>query len=55
MGLQVVGYYQACERSEDTSLFPVGEKIVTRIKQKFNKAVAFVVSSNSLSKTWYQD
>jgi len=48
MGLQVVGYYQACERSEDTSLFPVGEKIVTRIKQKFNNAVAFVLDASQI-------
>ncbi|KAF9453105.1 UPF0172-domain-containing protein [Macrolepiota fuliginosa MF-IS2] len=48
VGLQVVGYYQACERSEDTSLFPVGEKIASRIKQKFNGAVAFVLDASQI-------
>ncbi|KXN83109.1 Protein BZZ1 [Leucoagaricus sp. SymC.cos] len=49
LGLQVVGYYQACERVEDTALFPVGERIVTRIKQGFNKAVAFVLDASQIS------
>lgn len=49
LGLQVVGYYQACERAEDTSLFPTGEKIATRIKQGFDKAVAFVLDASQIA------
>lgn len=48
LGLQVVGYYQACERTEDTSLFPVGEKIAMRIKRGFHKAVAFVLDASQI-------
>lgn len=43
VGLRVVGYYQASERLDDTSLVPVGEKVVGRIKAGFAEAVAFVV------------
>jgi hypothetical protein len=42
-GLKLVGYYQACERLDDTALAPVGEKVAGKIKQGFKDAVAFVV------------
>ena len=42
-GLKVVGYYQACERLDDTVLAPVGEKVASKIKGKFEDAIAFVV------------
>jgi Uncharacterised protein family (UPF0172) len=38
-----VGYYQASERLDDTSLVPVGEKVAGKIKAGFNDAIAFVV------------
>lgn len=43
MGLKLVGYYQASDRLDDTSLVPVGEKIAGKIKEGFSDAVAFVV------------
>jgi Uncharacterised protein family (UPF0172) len=43
--LQLVGYYQACERLDDTALVPVGEKVAGTIKSGFNDTVAFVVRS----------
>lgn len=48
-GLKLVGYYQACERLDDTALAPVGEKIATRIKQTCPNAVAFVVRPCSVA------
>jgi len=39
----VVGYYQACERLDDTALAPVGEKVAGKVKATFEDAVAFVV------------
>lgn len=41
--LKVVGYYQACERLDDTSLAPVGERVAGKIKAGFEDAIAFVV------------
>lgn len=41
--LQLVGYYQACERLDDTALAPVGEKVAGTIRSGFKDAVAFVV------------
>lgn len=46
-GLKVVGYYQACERLDDTALAPVGEKVASKIKGIFEDAIAFVVCSSS--------
>ncbi|KAF8158536.1 hypothetical protein B0H34DRAFT_463374 [Crassisporium funariophilum] len=43
VGLRVVGYYQACERVDETALAPVGEKVASKIKAKFADAVAFVI------------
>ena len=43
VGMQVVGYYQACERLDDTALAPVGEKVAGKVKGAFEDAVAFVV------------
>jgi len=42
-GLAVVGYYQACERIDDTALAPVGEKVAGKIRAMFEDAMAFVV------------
>lgn len=42
-GLAVVGYYQACERIDDTALAPVGEKVAGKIRTMFEDAMAFVV------------
>lgn len=39
-----MGYYQACERLDDTALAPVGERVAQKIRDQFNDAVAFVVS-----------
>ena len=41
--MKVVGYYQACERLDDTALSPVGEKVASKIKTQFEDAIAFVV------------
>ncbi|KAF8632887.1 hypothetical protein AX17_004733 [Amanita inopinata Kibby_2008] len=41
--LKLVGYYQACERLDDTALAPVGENVAERIRASFDKAIAFVV------------
>lgn len=43
VGMQVVGYYQACERLDDTALAPVGEKVAGKVKASFEDAMAFVV------------
>ncbi|KAG5728405.1 Neighbor of COX4 [Termitomyces sp. T112] len=48
VGLKLVGYYQASDRLDDTSLVPVGEKIAGKIKQGFNDAVAFVIDGDKL-------
>lgn len=42
-GLDVVGYYQATERVDDTALTPVGERVAGKIREGFKEAVAFVV------------
>ena len=42
-GRKIVGYYQACERPNDTALAPVGEKVANKIKAQFEDAIAFVV------------
>jgi ER membrane protein complex subunit 8/9 len=41
--LKLVGYYQACERQDDSALGPVGERIASKIKQSFEQAIALVV------------
>jgi hypothetical protein len=41
-----VGYYQATERLNDSALAPVGEKVASKIKEKFPDAIAFVVRSS---------
>ncbi|KAJ8082460.1 hypothetical protein PM082_008315 [Marasmius tenuissimus] len=47
-GLQLVGYYQASERLDDTALAPVGEKVASKIKESFKDAVAFVIDGPRL-------
>ncbi|KAJ3712945.1 hypothetical protein C8R42DRAFT_594049 [Lentinula raphanica] len=46
--LQLVGYYQACERLDDTALAPVGEKIASKVKEGFSDAVAFVIDGEKI-------
>ncbi|KAG6877173.1 hypothetical protein C0992_010646 [Termitomyces sp. T32_za158] len=48
VGLKLVGYYQASDRLDDTSLVPVGEKIAGKIKEGFTDAVAFVIDGDKL-------
>ncbi|KAJ3506914.1 hypothetical protein NLJ89_g6597 [Agrocybe chaxingu] len=47
-GLKIVGYYQACERLEETILAPVGEKVAGKIKANFEDAIAFVIDGQRL-------
>jgi hypothetical protein len=42
--LNIVGYYHASDKVNDTTLPPVGEKIMGWIRAQFSQAVAFVVS-----------
>lgn len=42
-GMKLVGYYQACERLDETALAPVGEKVAGRVQGDFGDAIAFVV------------
>ena len=44
--MTLVGYYQACERLDDTSLAPVGERVAGKIREQFKDAIAFVVPLN---------
>lgn len=46
LDLSLVGYYQACERTDDTALAPVGERVAEKIRSQFNDAIAFVVESS---------
>ncbi|KAF5364907.1 hypothetical protein D9758_008140 [Tetrapyrgos nigripes] len=48
LGLNLVGYYQASERLDDTALAPVGEKVASKVKEGFADAVAFVIDGNKL-------
>ncbi|KAJ7195434.1 hypothetical protein GGX14DRAFT_474724 [Mycena pura] len=47
-GLDLVGYYQACERIDDTSLAPVGEKIAENLRDGFKNAIALVIDGEKL-------
>ncbi|KAK7062642.1 hypothetical protein VNI00_000130 [Paramarasmius palmivorus] len=46
--MKLVGYYQACERLDETALAPVGEKVASKIKESFKDAVAFVIDGEHL-------
>ncbi|KAJ4474487.1 hypothetical protein J3R30DRAFT_3707418 [Lentinula aciculospora] len=46
--LQLVGYYQACERLDDTALAPVGERVASKLKQDFADAVALVIDGEKI-------
>ncbi|KAJ3933918.1 MAG: hypothetical protein NXY57DRAFT_752447 [Lentinula lateritia] len=46
--LQLVGYYQASERLDDTALAPVGEKVASKVKEGFADAVAFVIDGEKI-------
>ncbi|KAJ6585169.1 hypothetical protein B0H19DRAFT_1108603 [Mycena capillaripes] len=48
MGLSLVGYYQACERIDDTALAPVGERVAGKLKDGFKNAVALVIDGEKL-------
>ncbi|KAJ7095735.1 hypothetical protein B0H15DRAFT_826858 [Mycena belliarum] len=48
-GMKLVGYYQACERIDDTALAPVGERVAGKIKDGFKDAIAFVVDGKNLA------
>ncbi|KAI4520334.1 UPF0172-domain-containing protein [Schizophyllum commune Loenen D] len=48
VGLKLVGYYQACERLDDTNLTPVGEKVARRIRDSFANAAAFVIDGEQI-------
>ncbi|EJD41858.1 UPF0172-domain-containing protein, partial [Auricularia subglabra TFB-10046 SS5] len=47
-GLNIVGYYQATDRTDDTALAPVGERVASRIKERFPSAVALVIDGEAL-------
>ncbi|CAI2165907.1 12446_t:CDS:2 [Funneliformis geosporum] len=47
--LNVVGYYHANERIDDNKLPPFGQKIASKIFEKFNDAIALVVQNTKLS------
>ncbi|KAF8842186.1 UPF0172-domain-containing protein [Paxillus ammoniavirescens] len=46
--LSLVGYYQACERIDDTALAPVGERVVEQLRTQFSDAIAFVIDGDAL-------
>ncbi|KAF8551677.1 Metallo-dependent hydrolase [Imleria badia] len=48
LNLSLVGYYQACERLDDTALAPVGERVAEHIRGQFGDAIAFVIDGDSL-------
>ncbi|KAG5644838.1 hypothetical protein DXG03_007565 [Asterophora parasitica] len=48
INLKLVGFYQASERLDDTSLVPIGEKVVEKVKAGFSDAVAFVIDGDKL-------
>ncbi|RIA98120.1 hypothetical protein C1645_176215 [Glomus cerebriforme] len=47
--LNVVGYYHANERVDDNKLPPFGQKIVSKLQENFNNAIALVVQNTKLS------
>ncbi|KII90514.1 hypothetical protein PLICRDRAFT_173916 [Plicaturopsis crispa FD-325 SS-3] len=47
-GLQLVGYYQACERLDETALAPVGERVAGKLREQFDGAIAFVIDGEKL-------
>ncbi|KAJ6621857.1 hypothetical protein B0H10DRAFT_1789065 [Mycena sp. CBHHK59/15] len=47
-GLSLVGYYQACERIDDTALAPVGERVAEKLKDGFKNAIALVIDGDKL-------
>jgi len=46
--LTLVGYYQASERLDDISLYPVGERVATMIRENFPNAVALVLDARKI-------
>ncbi|KIK04114.1 hypothetical protein K443DRAFT_676246 [Laccaria amethystina LaAM-08-1] len=47
-GMKLVGYYQACERLDETALAPVGEKVAGRVQAGFGDAIAFVIDGEKI-------
>ncbi|TFK39050.1 hypothetical protein BDQ12DRAFT_682936 [Crucibulum laeve] len=47
-GLKLVGYYQACERLDETALAPVGERVAGKVKAGFEDAIAFVIDGEKI-------
>ncbi|KAF9046651.1 hypothetical protein BJ165DRAFT_1345730 [Panaeolus papilionaceus] len=47
--LKIVGYYQASERIDDTTLAVVGEKVANRIRKTFPDAIAFAVDGSKFA------
>ncbi|KAF8133807.1 Metallo-dependent hydrolase [Boletus edulis] len=48
LDLSLVGYYQACERMDDTALAPVGERVAEQIRSQFDHAITFVIDGDAL-------
>ncbi|KAH7908832.1 Metallo-dependent hydrolase [Hygrophoropsis aurantiaca] len=48
VNLALVGYYQASDRVDDTALAPVGEKVVSELREQFKEAIAFVIDGDKL-------
>lgn len=48
LDLSLVGYYQASERTDDTALAPVGERVAQQIRNQFDDAIAFVIDGDAL-------
>ncbi|EGN98368.1 hypothetical protein SERLA73DRAFT_183333 [Serpula lacrymans var. lacrymans S7.3] len=48
VGLTLVGYYQACDRLDDTALAPVGEKVAGKIAETFKETIALVIDGTKL-------
>ncbi|KZT60519.1 UPF0172-domain-containing protein [Calocera cornea HHB12733] len=48
-GLRIIGYYEASERADETSLGPVGDRVVSKIKVSNADAVALVLDAQALS------
>ncbi|KDQ08391.1 hypothetical protein BOTBODRAFT_179885 [Botryobasidium botryosum FD-172 SS1] len=48
-GLTLVGYYQASEQSDnDTSLYPVGERVANIVREGFSDAIALVIDAKKI-------
>jgi len=48
IGLHIVGYYQATERIDEDVLSPVGERVASLIRERFEDAFAIVINSAAM-------